>query len=388
MAAVAENQPRPKNRMTDSLPRLASSVAAFIGNPSTALEDRFGELALALFAFQHEHNAAYRSLCGQAGIEPARVGRWQDIPAAPAAAFKELDLSVLPPGQRTMVFHSSGTTGQTPSRHHHNAVSLGVYHASLLAWAEPHLRLQSSPVCRLLALTPTPTAAPHSSLAHMLGTLAEAHPQAAAAFHGRVNAAGEWDLDVAGLLGSLDAAAAAGEPVAILGTAFQCVHLLDALAAAGVPRPLPPGSRLMETGGYKGRSRVVPKLELHRALAQALGLRAEDIVTEYGMSELGSQAYDAVAGQPGPRTLRFPPWARAMVVSPETGAEVPDGGAGLLRVVDLANVASVVAVQTADLARREGNGFTLLGRAPAAEARGCSLLSMELAPAGAGFRAT
>lgn len=361
--------------MSDSLNSLATSVAAFIASQPGGQDPRFEALALDLFAFQFAHNAAYRTLCGQADRRPDGISRWQDIPAAPAAAFKELELTVLPPPARTTVFHSSGTTGHQPSRHFHNPASLAVYEASLLAWAEPHLRLRASPVRRLILLTPPPAAAPHSSLAHMLEALRHAHPQTPAAFHGTIGRMGDWELDPGPLLDSLQAAADRAEPVALLGTAFQFVHCLDALAARGTQLRLPPGSRLMETGGYKGRSRTLPKPELHRALAAAFGVRPEDIVTEYGMSELGSQAYDAVAGVAGPRLLRFPPWARALIISPETGAEVPEGGTGLLRLVDLANVASVCAVQTADLARRHGDGFVLLGRAAAAEPRGCSLLS-------------
>lgn len=361
--------------MTDLLPPTAAAVGAFIASRPPADDPRFEPLALELFAFQFEHNASYQALCRQAGIHPGSVRRWQEIPAAPAAAFKALDLTVLPPGARPAVFHSSGTTAQQPSRHFHNASSLAVYEASLLAWAEPHLRLHAEPVRQLALLTPPPAAAPHSSLAHMMDTLRRAHAGCPATFHGRIGPTGEWELDPGALLAALQAAADAAEPVAVLGTAFQFVHCLDALAAHGHPLRLPAGSRLMETGGYKGRSRTIPKPELHRQLAAAFGLRPQDILTEYGMSELGSQAYDAVAGAAGPRILRFPPWARARIVSPETGAEVPEGSPGLLRITDLANVASVCAVQTEDLAERRGDGFVLLGRAPAAEPRGCSLLS-------------
>lgn len=137
---------------------------------------------------------------------------------------------------------------------------------------------------------------------------------------------------------------------------------------------LPAGSRAMETGGYKGRSRALPRAALHDLIRRCLGVPASHVISEYGMSELSSQAYDGVVGDAGARCFRFPPWARALVVSPETGTEVDDGNPGLLRVCDLANVGSVLAVQTEDLAIRRGDGFELLGRASEAEPRGCSLL--------------
>ncbi|MCW5558057.1 MAG: hypothetical protein KIT22_09550, partial [Verrucomicrobiae bacterium] len=153
---------------------------------------------------------------------------------------------------------------------------------------------------------------------------------------------------------------------------------LDGMASRGQRLELPPGSRAMETGGYKGRSRTLTRSELHGAIRECLGIGPEFIVSEYGMSELSSQAYDGVAGATNePRVFRLPPWARAVVVSAETGREVAEGEAGLLRLLDLANVGSVMAVQTADLAIRRGDGFELLGRAPASEARGCSLRSAD-----------
>lgn len=361
--------------MFETLSQSAAAVAAFIAARPARTDARFEALALDLFAFQFAHNPPYQALCRQQGRHPDNVSRWQDIPAAPAAAFKVLPLTVLPAAERTTVFYSSGTTTQTPSRHWHSATSLAVYEASLLAWAEPHLRLRTDPVRRLALLAPDPATAPHSSLAHMLDVLRRAHPDGQTACLGHVSPEGTWAVDHDRLLAFLREAEGAGEPVAVLGTAFQFVHALDAFATRGRSLRLPTGSRLMETGGYKGRSRALPQAELHQQLARALGLRPEDIVTEYGMSELGSQAYDAVAGHPAPRILRFPPWARPVVLSPETGGEVAAGATGLLRVVDLANVASVSTVQTEDLVERHGDGFLLRGRATAAEPRGCSLLS-------------
>ncbi len=140
---------------------------------------------------------------------------------------------------------------------------------------------------------------------------------------------------------------------------------------------LPPGSSALETGGYKGRSRILPKPELHALITDLLGIPASHIVCEYGMSELSSQAYDTVLGQAhiGGRRFQFPPWARAQIISPETGREAGEAETGLIRIFDLANVYSVMAIQTEDLGVRRGGGFELLGRAALAEPRGCSLRS-------------
>ena len=119
----------------------------------------------------------------------------------------------------------------------------------------------------------------------------------------------------------------------------------------------------------------MPKEELHHLMVKYLGVPASHIVCEYGMSELSSQAYDRIAGDKAARVFLFPPWARALIVSPETGAEVNEGETGLLRIIDLANVRSVMAIQTEDLAVRRGHGFELIGRAAVAEPRGCSLMS-------------
>ena len=91
-------------------------------------------LALELFTLQFENNAAYRKICEARGLTPKVVEHWTQIPAVPTGAFKELELSCLPPDERTAVFHSSGTTEQKPSRHFHSAESLAVYEASLWIW--------------------------------------------------------------------------------------------------------------------------------------------------------------------------------------------------------------------------------------------------------------
>jgi hypothetical protein len=196
-------------------------------------------------------------------------------------------------------------------------------------------------------------------------------------FVGKTDPAGSWTLDFDVIERGLKALAERNEPVVICGTAFSFVHWCDHLTAEQRTLRFPAHSRVFETGGYKGRSRIVPKTELHRMIGSFLGIPQTHIVSEYGMSELSSQAYDRVVGSPPARIFRFPPWARAMIVSPETLTEVEDGETGLVRIYDLANVGSVMAIQTEDLAIRRGDGFELIGRAALAEPRGCSLMEVS-----------
>ncbi len=351
------------------------SAATLDGRTCPGAEDTFNQRALQLFTLQFELNQAYRSLCEARGASPQSVTCWTEIPAVPTSAFKEFELSCIPAFERIAVFHSSGTTGQYPSRHFHHRDSLDLYEASLLCWFERNV-LQPPAACwNIVCLTPDTKAAPYSSLAHMLETIVQKFAPGNPAFMGTIDADGAWALDFDVACDCLRRLEQAREPVLVLGTAFGFVHLLDHLSAGDCRFKLPAGSRVMETGGYKGRSRSLPKPDLHRLISERFGISHRSIVCEYGMSELSSQAYDT--GSPGfVRSLRFPPWARAQIISPETGREAAEGETGLLRVVDLANAYSVLAIQTEDLAIHRGSGFEILGRAAQSEPRGCSLMSL------------
>ncbi len=413
--AVAENQPTTKNRMTSEHSSFAARLRAAILSegrvtrvPDSELQElngdscnsslrgdaTFNTLALELFALQFQHNTAYRKISEARGQTPRTIEHWTQIPAVPTAAFKEMELTCLAPSERTAVFHSSGTTEQKPSRHFHHAESLKVYEALLWPWFAqnvlPDFRFPISDF-RLLCLTPPPEQAPHSSLIHMFEIVRRRLDAPESAFVGKIGADGIWVLDFDAALASLEADSKlkTQNSKLILGTAFSLVHLLDYLAEHNLRHQLPAGSRVMETGGYKNRSRLMPKAELHALITKWLGVPGENIICEYGMSELSSQAYavtsdkwqvtrDAVSSRhlsPVTCHFAFPPWARVQIVSPESGREVADGETGLIRVYDLANVFSIMAVQTEDLGVRRGDGFELIGRARFAEPRGCSLMS-------------
>jgi hypothetical protein len=135
----------------------------------------------------------------------------------------------------------------------------------------------------------------------------------------------------------------------------------------------------MDTGGFKGRSREVGHDELRATYLDLLGIPPTHCVNEYGMTELCSQFYDAslrdavIRRRLGPDRKIAPPWVRTTVVDPETLAPLPDGETGLLRHTDLANIGSVIAIQTEDVGVIVDGGFRVLGRAAGAQPRGCSI---------------
>ena len=143
----------------------------------------------------------------------------------------------------------------------------------------------------------------------------------------------------------------------------------------------------MQTGGYKGRSREVDSEVLLGAISHRYGIAAPFIINEFGATELSSQLYEttlreAIYGPPGPRRLWVPPWVRATPVDPDTLRPVEGDTVGILRIDDTANLDSVCCIQTADLAKRVDDGIAVLGRAPGATPRGCSLAADQALGAG------
>jgi hypothetical protein len=166
---------------------------------------------------------------------------------------------------------------------------------------------------------------------------------------------------------------------------FGLVHFLEHCQQTGQRLALPPGSRVMDTGGCKGRSREYAKAELYGMVTDLLGVPPTHIVNMYGMTEHGTQFLDGVLrnhhSQPETDAERYkvvPPWARTLVVDPETLAEKPPGDRGLLLHVNLINRTSALAVLSEDVGHTLGEGFEVLGRAQGSEARGCSIALDEL----------
>ncbi len=354
---------------------LDARVLAWMGEPEWRDDPaRFEALALELFTFQWERCQPYRRFCERRGVRPATLARWQEIPAVPTGAFKELELRSFPAPRSAHVFRTSGTS--TSARGALHLDTLALYEASLLPSFARHLLpdLSRGERVPILVLAPSSAEAADSSLSHMFGVLLrELGTPASGCFLRN----GELRPDE--LLAAIERVSVQGGPLVLCGTAFAFVFLLDELERRGRELALPPGTRIMETGGFKGRSRELGRDALYAEIEARLGVPAARIVNQYGMTELGSQFYDSVLRSPSePRRKLAPPWTRVRMIDPATGEASAERETGQIVVFDLANTGSVLALQTADLGRRSADGFDVLGREPGAEARGCSIAVDEL----------
>jgi hypothetical protein len=349
---------------------LYERVLAYIANQAA---DRFEDLALAVFRHQFEHCAAYQQFCARRGLTPETVGDWQAIPPVPIVAFKHAELSC---GAAERVFLSSGTTAGPEVRSRHLMPDLRLYHHSALAGLRRFV-FPDQPRMRVVSLIPSTDEQPHSSLSQMVAWAMESFGDTRSSYV--VDARG---LDLESLIAALRDSERVGHPLALLTTTGALIRAIDALQARAVKVRLPHGSRLMDTGGDKGAPRQLSRAGLLHAVWNALAIPGYFFVNEYGMAELSSQFYDSViadrvSGRHAERRKLAPHWARVAVLDPQTLSPAPATAAGLLCYFDLANAGSAMAVLSEDLGGLDGDGFQLLGRAPGAELRGCSLQTAE-----------
>ena len=359
----------PYNRESGELDAEIGRVIAAWHKHGRGLSDaEFEDLALRIFAYQLRYDEPYARYCGSLGITVAAMpASWHEIPAVPTAAFKEATLATFDPARAALAFETSGTTSGLGGRHYMETRAL--YDASLLAGFDRFM-LADGARLRYFNLVPNPADRPQSSLGYMMGRVCADRGDGNTGWYLRGD-----DLFVDAFVADARAAVEDGVPVCIAGTAFAFVQLCDELAERGATFAFAPGSRIMETGGFKGRSRIVSREELYAAMVARFGIREERIVAEYSMTELSSQWYrvDAPASPaPHGRLMAAPPWLRARVTGAD-GKTLPPGVVGALVHVDLANRSSCLAVQTEDLGAAVGDGIVLIGREHGAELRGCSL---------------
>ena len=320
---------------------------------------RFDEAALEVFAYQRVANPTYRRYLELLDYDAERPSHWSAIPGLPIDLFRTHDVRS---GRWTpaTTFTSSGTTGAATSRH--PVRSQRGYVRGCIRTFES-LTGRALDGFRLLALLPSYLEREGSGLVAMIDAfLRVALPGSGFYLH-----------DHGALRASVREAAAAGEPVLLWGVTYA---LLDLVERADLS--LPPGSLVVETGGMKGTRRELTREELHERLTAKLTLTdgaSAPLLSEYGMTEMQSQAYLL------PASGRFHPAPSLRVAAREITDPLglcPFGKTAALNVADLANLDTVAFVQTDDLGRVYADGsFDVLGRQDGAQARGCNLLVAE-----------
>jgi hypothetical protein len=341
--------------------------------------ETFRGLAQEIAQFQREFSAGFARLCARSSGAADVV---ELIPGVPCDAFRMTRVALHPASEDEARFATSGTTGS--ARGIHALRRLDTYRALALRFGRAAL-LDSNARRRVVALAPRLDDPPTSSLGHMMALFMADFEQAATT---DVRAPERWLLDDQGVnLAALERAAEgareAGEALVVLATSFALVGLLDKLEGRRILAPSE--TVVMQTGGFKGKSREVDGEVLRRDVARAFGISEQRVVSEYGMTELTSQLYEATLpgsalqserhGQPG--VYFEPPWLRVVPVDPISLEPVAAGEVGIARIIDLGNIDSAIAIQTQDRVQRTSAGISLLGRAPGAPPRGCSLAVEE-----------
>nr|NQU89994.1 acyl transferase [Bacteroidota bacterium] len=312
-------------------------------------DDTFNDIAVEIFRFQYQNNKYYRNFVDLLKIKPSKINHWHQIPFLPIEFFKfhTIYSNQKPPAG---FFTSSGTTGTTSSRHYYG--DLKIYEKSFFtAFESLYGRLQDFCV---LALLPSYLERKGSSLIYMVEKIIRktGNPYSGFFLHNH----DELNFKLKQLEQS-------AQKTLLIGVSFALLDFIEKY-----PQKLK-NMIIMETGGMKGRRREMIRAELHERLCHGFG--QNQIHSEYGMTELFSQAYSTGGG-----VFNSPSWMKILVRDVNDPLSYMDlGKTGGINVVDLANIHSCSFIATQDLGRLNADRtFEVLGRFDDSDIRGCSLL--------------
>ena len=312
---------------------------------------QFKHHALELFKYQYENNTVYRSYCDLINNASSEVTEVHEIPFLPIQFFKSHTVSCVSKAP-DKIFLSSKTSGQTASRHFVN--DLNIYHKSFeKGFNEIYGSIKDYAI---LALLPSYLERENSSLVYMTNQLIHQSKHPLSGFY-----LDEWDQ----LINTLQTLEKEGQKTILLGVTFALLTLIE-------KKKLNLNNTIiMETGGMKGMRKELVREALHSSLKKGFGVK--NIHSEYGMTELMSQAYSKENG-----LYNCPPWMKVLIRSTDDPFEIiQEEKTGALNIIDLANVESCAFIATQDLGKTHKDGsFEILGRFDTAEIRGCNLISV------------
>lgn len=313
-------------------------------------DEVFTRCALEIFHFQYAGNKVYKEFIDNLNTDPRSVNSLKDIPFMPVDFFKTREV-ITGTSKPATIFESSGTTGHERAKHY--ITDTGLYERSFL---ETFRRFYGAPEEYFFAaLLPSYTDRQNSSLVYMADHLVR---------KSRFKESGFFKDNAGQLLSSISSARQAGAKILLLGVSFALLDLAEN-HASDLHDVI-----IMETGGMKGRRKEITRDELHGILTKAFNVSS--IHSEYGMTELLSQAYSKAGG-----LFHCPPWMKIVIRDPQDPKALLEkpGTTGGINIIDLANIHSCSFISTGDLGKLHADGsFEVLGRIDNSDIRGCNLL--------------
>jgi phenylacetate-coenzyme A ligase PaaK-like adenylate-forming protein len=318
------------------------------------IKDQEGFLSSALeaFSFQYENNKVYRDFVNKLRIDKNSICSLENIPFMPIEFFRNHNILSGDP-HFVKIFESSRTTGSVPSRHLIKDISL--YEESFLRAF--NLFYGNPSEYFILALLPSYVEREGSSLVYMVDRLIK---------ESNYPPAGFYKDNINELIDTINNSPKSGRKILLLGVSYALLDIAEKL-----PVDLS-GAIVMETGGMKGKRKEITRQELHSFLKSRFGTGS--IHSEYGMTELLSQAYSKADG-----VFYCPPWMKVLIRDPLDPLTIYNepGVTGGINIIDLANINSCVFIATGDLGRiRKDGGFEVLGRFDNSDIRGCNLMAV------------
>ena len=315
---------------------------------SITSEEDFETLALKIFRFQHENVKVYREFCDLLKIDPSKINNSANIPFLPIQFFKSHKVILKGLSEET-IFTSSGTTGSITSKHF--VANLHLYEKSFSQAFKENYGDPSEVV--ILALLPSYLEREGSSLIYMVDWLIKKSNNPHSGFY-------LHDTDA--LIEKLRFLESQKIKTVLVGVSYALLDLIEKQ-----PFQLE-NTIVMETGGMKGKRKELVKEELHEILKKGFGV--SEIHSEYGMTELLSQAYSHSKG-----IFTTPPWMKVLIRDPEDALTLVTSKTGGINVIDLANLYSCSFIATQDLGKKySDNSFEILGRFDTSDIRGCNLM--------------
>jgi hypothetical protein len=351
--------------------RLTEEILGFIeaGVDAELSDAVFTDYSLQLFALHYETNKIFREFCDAKKVKPGDIDRWQDVPLVYNDVFKTHLVASFPLEQSVMACLTGGTTSLTQrGRIFRDADGQRLVFAANKMMTGSYLfpDFEEGKRCRIMVLAPSPELAPSMGMAIGIDQTRRHFGTPDSMF-----LLGKTGIDIKAMLKALRESEASGTPVALIGATSAFVYFFQSCRRKKIKFHLPPGSRVCDGGGYRGRFGVVTREDYYAMVSEIFDVPETHCVNVLGEAETATNLFDDalrrhVQGLPPRKKVRpVPPWSRVLAMNIDDLSPLPDGEVGLLAHWDLANVPTVLAVITDNLGYTtdNGRGCEMVGRA-------------------------